>query len=156
MLYILSLSPTQTHQAMDSSSAIIKQQSKHVFMAEQEEAQDHHHHDHLDSSSSDQLATGPLSDLSSLLQQLPIKRGLSKHYKGKSRSFTSLSDVRCMDDLVKAEKHRYSKKLKPCKSYVGLVPSSRVISKKGSCSFLGANRRPPIPVQVASLSKPLC
>jgi hypothetical protein len=58
---------------MDSSSGIIKQQSKHGFMAmaEQEVAQDHHHDS---SSSSDQLATtGPLSDLSSLLQQLPIK-----------------------------------------------------------------------------------
>jgi hypothetical protein len=59
---------------MDSSSGIIKQQSKHGFMAmaEQEVAQDHHHDS--SSSSSDQLATtGPLSDLSSLLQQLPIK-----------------------------------------------------------------------------------
>lgn len=63
----------------------MKQQSKHGVMAKQV-AQDHD--DHLDSSSSsfevsttvgssssdDQLATGgPLSDLSSLLQQLPIK-----------------------------------------------------------------------------------
>jgi hypothetical protein len=74
---------------MDSSSAAMEQQiSKHGVMAKQV-AQDHH--DHLDSSSSsfevsttvgssssssssDQLATGgPLSDLSSLLQQLPIK-----------------------------------------------------------------------------------
>ncbi|XP_062150886.1 protein OXIDATIVE STRESS 3-like [Alnus glutinosa] len=156
---------------MDSSSAAMKQQSKHGVMAKQV-AQDHQdHHDHLDSSSSsfevsttvgssssssDQLATGgPLSDLSSLLQQLPIKRGLSKHYQGKSRSFASLSGVRCMEDLVKAEYS--SKKLKSCKSYVGLS-SSRVISKKlsnsrGSCSFLGANaRRPPISPHTSSTS----
>ncbi|KAG6660060.1 hypothetical protein CIPAW_03G079100 [Carya illinoinensis] len=73
------------------------------------------------SSSSDQLETGSLNDLSSLLQQLPIK-GLSKHYEVKSRSFASLSNVKCMEDLVKVE-HPYNKKLKSCKSYVGLGES---------------------------------
>ncbi|XP_018816683.2 uncharacterized protein LOC108988044 [Juglans regia] len=140
-------------------SAIIKQQSKHEMNMPEQGAQDHHHH-HLDSSSSDQLETGSLNDLSSLLQQLPIKRGLSKHYEGKSRSFTSLANVKCMEDLVKVE-HPCNKKLKSCKSYVGLGESQshrssrppmassssprlniskKLSNSKGSCSLLSVNR----------------
>ncbi|KAK3001530.1 hypothetical protein RJ639_022222 [Escallonia herrerae] len=104
-----------------------------------------------DSPPSGQLATAPLNDMSSLLQQLPFKRGLSKHFEGKSQSFTSLSSVRCLEDLVKPE-NPYNKKLKSCRSYGGLLTdshkssshlprntSSRLISKKssrGSCSSL--------------------
>ncbi|XP_041002487.1 uncharacterized protein LOC121248173 [Juglans microcarpa x Juglans regia] len=138
--------------------AIIKPQSKHEMSMPEQGAQDHRHH--LDSSSSDQLETGSLNDLSSLLQQLPIKRGLSKHYDGKSRSFTSLSNVKCMEDLVKIE-HPYNKKLKSCKSYVGLGKSQshrssrppmassskprlniskKLSNSKGSCSLLSVNR----------------
>ncbi|XP_074555839.1 uncharacterized protein LOC141811703 [Curcuma longa] len=40
-------------------------------------------------------------DLSSLVDDLPIKRGLSKYFEGKSESFRSLSDARCIEDLVK-------------------------------------------------------
>ncbi|KAI5683817.1 hypothetical protein M9H77_05045 [Catharanthus roseus] len=127
-----------------------------------------------DSSSSSPTSSGPLQDMSSLLQQLPFKRGLSKHYNGKSQSFTSLSNVRSLEDLAKPE-NPYKKKLKSCKSYGGLMfddhdenqprrsnSSSRLISKKpsskGSCSslsvkksssFLGGNsnsttNRPPL------------
>ncbi|KAK2999398.1 hypothetical protein RJ639_022671 [Escallonia herrerae] len=100
---------------------------------------------------SSQIATAPLNDMSSLLQQLPFKRGLSRHFEGKSQSFTSLSSVRCLEDLVKPE-NPYNKKLKSCRSYGGLLTeshkssshlprntSSRLISKKssrGSCSSL--------------------
>lgn len=108
---------------------------------------------------------GSLQDMSSLLQELPFKRGLSKHYNGKSQSFTSLSNVRCLEDLAKPE-NPYNKKLKSCRSYGGLMlesrhGSSRLISSKkattrGSCSslcvrrnpstgFLGSNRPPPVP-----------
>lgn len=87
------------------------------------------------------------------------RRGLSKHFQGKSQSFTSLSNVRCLGDLAKPE----NKKLKYCKSYSADLDShrshstkvtSRTISKKasrGSCSTLHAkknsflNNRPPIP-----------
>lgn len=128
------------------------------------------------SSSSAQLTSGdsePLQDMSSLLQELPFKRGLSKHYNGKSQSFTSLANVRCLEDLAKPE-NPYNKKLKSCKSYGvfeshhgspghpaarsnnhGGSSSSRLISKKasrGSCSSLCLKRnssfignRPPIP-----------
>ncbi|KAL3527378.1 hypothetical protein ACH5RR_012034 [Cinchona calisaya] len=121
-------------------------------------------------SSSDQIASGdsgPLQDLSCLLQELPFKRGLSKHYNGKSQSFTSLANVRCLEDLAKPE-NPYNKKLKSCKSYGGLFHEShgasssnqfgggrRLMSKKtsrGSCSSLCVKRnssfignRPPIP-----------
>lgn len=122
-------------------------------------------------SSSGQRASkisGPLQDMSSLIQELPFKRGLSKHYNGKSQSFASLANARSLEDLAKPE-NPYNKKLKSCKSYGGLMEShgsstqpaaksnySRLISKKGSkvgsCSSLCVKRnssfvanRPPIP-----------
>lgn len=98
------------------------------------------------------------------LQQLPPKRGLSKHFQGKSQSFTSLSKVLCLEDLAKPE-NPYNKKMKSCKSYVGLsrmlppptrsASSSKLFNKnRASCSsssierngsFLGLNNsnRPP-------------
>ncbi|XP_068649367.1 protein OXIDATIVE STRESS 3-like [Aristolochia californica] len=106
------------------------------------------------SSSPNQLvvAAGPLNEMSTFMEQLPFKRGLSKFFNGKSQSFTSLSNVRCLEDLAKPE-NPYKKKLKSCKSYGGELdshhksfspkPSSRTISKKaskGSCSLLGAKR----------------
>ncbi|EHA8589305.1 hypothetical protein COCNU_scaffold008964G000030 [Cocos nucifera] len=111
---------------------------------------------------------GPVFELSSLMAQLPIKRGLSKYYQGKSQSFTSLSDARCIEDLAKKETPY--KKMKPCKSYAGNLdasqksfhtpgPYNKTIAKKtsrGSCSSLVARRSsssllsiskpPPIPV----------
>lgn len=117
-------------------------------------------------------ATGPLQDMSSLLQELPFKRGLSKHYNGKSQSFTSLSNVRCLEDLAKPE-NPYNKKLKSCRSYGGGLmlqeigrhgsllkkTASRGSGSSSHCSsslcvrrnqstggFLGNNRRtPPVP-----------
>lgn len=108
-----------------------------------------------------------LGDMSDLLQQLPSKRGLSKHFQGKSQSFTSLSKVMCLEDLAKPE-NPYNKKMKSCKSYVGLSrvlppptrsssssklfnkkPSSRAscsslsIGRNGSYLGLSSNSRPP-------------
>nr|XP_043607271.1 uncharacterized protein LOC122579217 [Erigeron canadensis] len=98
-----------------------------------------------------------LGDMSDLLQQLPSKRGLSKHFQGKSQSFTSLSKVICLQDLAKPE-NPYNKKLKSCKSYVGLsrmlppptrsASSSKLFNKKTSssracCSSLSYGSRPP-------------
>ncbi|XP_061360525.1 protein OXIDATIVE STRESS 3-like [Gastrolobium bilobum] len=75
------------------------------------------------SSSDHQLSADPLSDMSSLFEQLPIKRGLSKHYQGKSQSFTSLANVKSLEDLAKAE-NPYNKRLKSCKSYGGRLAES--------------------------------
>ncbi|KAG4966504.1 hypothetical protein AAZX31_14G194200 [Glycine max] len=115
------------------------------------------------SSSSDQLVTEPLNEMSSLFQQLPIKRGISKYYEGKAQSFTSLAKVSSLEDLVKPE-NPYNKKLKTCRSYGGVMGETQIAkcspsaismqgSQRGSCSFLIANRssdnimgrRPPIP-----------
>ncbi|KAG4923481.1 hypothetical protein AAZX31_18G045500 [Glycine max] len=118
------------------------------------------------SAADDQLVVvaDPLGDMTSLFQQLPIKRGLSKFYQGKSQSFTSLTNVRSLEDLAKPE-NPYNKRLKSCKSYAGGLAeshSTRAVSKRGmvhstssrgSCSsfrrgsattnFMGS--RPPIP-----------
>ncbi|KAF5765271.1 hypothetical protein HanRHA438_Chr15g0714131 [Helianthus annuus] len=91
-----------------------------------------------DSSSS--IRSHGLEDMSGLLQQLPSKRsGLSKYFQGKSQSFTSLANVVCLEDLAKPE-NPFNKKLKSCKSYVGL---SRVVSsptESASSSKLLAKR----------------
>jgi len=114
-------------------------------------------------SSGERASTSPLHDLSSLMHQLPLKRGLSKYFQGKSQSFTSLSKVMSLEDLAKPE-NPYNKKLKSCKSYGGLLSAaqnhtssshlpranstSRLITKRassnsrGSCSSLGAKRTP--------------
>ncbi|KAF9617047.1 hypothetical protein IFM89_033152 [Coptis chinensis] len=91
---------------------------------------------------------GPLYELSELMAQLPIKRGLSNHFQGKSQSFTSLSNVNCIEDLAKKE-NPYRKRMKSCKSYGGLDATtnksyapkacSKIISKKVSRgSFLSS------------------
>ncbi|XWS17909.1 hypothetical protein CRYUN_Cryun33cG0109100 [Craigia yunnanensis] len=44
-----------------------------------------------------------LASLGSIEDSLPIKRGLSNHYAGKSKSFANLSDISSVRDLQKAE-----------------------------------------------------
>ncbi|KAJ8755882.1 hypothetical protein K2173_024427 [Erythroxylum novogranatense] len=109
-------------------------------------------------------SNGPLYELSELMSSLPIKRGLSKYYEGKSQSFTSLSRVTSIEDLTKKETP-YRRKMKGSKScakgleaYKPYTLPTHTISKvsKGSLpsmsfparsgSFLN-NNRPPIPVQ---------
>lgn len=61
----------------------------------------------------------PLSKMSDLMVELPIKRGLSRHYNGKSQSYTSLANVTSIHDLPKPERGPARKKLKSCRSYGG-------------------------------------
>ncbi|RRT81443.1 hypothetical protein B296_00022005 [Ensete ventricosum] len=86
---------------------------------------------------------GSLFDLSSLMAELPIKRGLSKYYQGKSQSFRSLSDVRCIEDLAK-EENPNRKKMKVCHGIGGLGATPRLYkkttSKRGSCPSLPARK----------------
>ncbi|KAL6972747.1 hypothetical protein U1Q18_026920 [Sarracenia purpurea var. burkii] len=108
-------------------------------------------------------SSGPLCDLSELMAQLPIKRGLSKFYDGKSQSFTSLSRVTSIKDLPKKETS-YRRKMKASKSYGGGLDSYKshthpkpTISKKTSRaslsfptrrgSFVNTCRPPLIPIQ---------
>ncbi|XP_004235639.2 protein OXIDATIVE STRESS 3 [Solanum lycopersicum] len=116
-----------------------------------------------DASSSPSSDDGALYDLSSLMSQLPIKRGLSKFYEGKSQSFTSLSRVTSLEDLAKKESP-YRRKMKSCKSYgAGLdsyksytLPKATILKKAsksssfssyGKASFISRSRPPLIPVQ---------
>ncbi|KAF5776888.1 hypothetical protein HanXRQr2_Chr12g0529301 [Helianthus annuus] len=86
--------------------------------------------DDASSSSSSSLNSNGSSvlDLSDLMTQLPIKRGLSKFYHGKSESFTSLARVMSIEDLPKKIKNPQSKMRK-------MNSHSKIISKKFSSSF---------------------
>ncbi|KAG8380033.1 hypothetical protein BUALT_Bualt07G0151400 [Buddleja alternifolia] len=87
-------------------------------------------------------SNGSLYDLSEIMEQLPIKRGLSKFYQGKSESFTSLSRVTSIEDLAK-KATPYRRNLKASKScgnglnsFKNYTLPKAIISKKatkGSC-----------------------
>ncbi|CAI0423491.1 unnamed protein product [Linum tenue] len=73
---------------------------------------------------------GSMFELSELMATLPIKRGLSKFYQGKSQSFTSLTRVVSIEDLVKKENPYNSsnsrrKMLKGSKSYANGLDACR-------------------------------
>ncbi|KAG9158348.1 hypothetical protein Leryth_026931 [Lithospermum erythrorhizon] len=55
----------------------------------------------LEEDASSSPSFSPLFHLCELMGQLPIKRGLSKYYDGKSESFTSLASVGNLEDIVK-------------------------------------------------------
>ncbi|XWS18941.1 hypothetical protein CRYUN_Cryun32bG0088100 [Craigia yunnanensis] len=116
-------------------------------------------------SNSSTNCNGPLYELSELMAQLPIKRGLSKYFQGKSQSLTSLSSVKNIEELVKKETP-YRKKMKSYKSHGGGLDTHKlytlpraIISKKVSRNSLASlsfpsrrssslSGRPPlIPVQ---------
>ncbi|GMN40025.1 hypothetical protein TIFTF001_009254 [Ficus carica] len=60
--------------------------------------------DDASSSSSSSSSTSPSPETrDQIVSQLPIRKGLSKYYHGKARTFTSLSDVKCVEDLAKKE-----------------------------------------------------
>ena len=74
---------------------------------------------------------GPLYELAPLLAHLPVRTGLSKYYKGKSQSFTSLSDVKCLQDLAKKTTAHTGRKAS--RSSISLHvqgPHSKTIGKK--------------------------
>ncbi|CAL9100338.1 unnamed protein product [Musa acuminata var. zebrina] len=107
------------------------------------------------SPSSKPASDGPLREMSSLMEQLPIKRGLSKYYQGKSQSYTSLAAVSSIEDLPKKETP-YARKMKTCRSYAGGMDASQKQTKKApkvaSCASLmsrssSSSRPPSIPLQ---------
>ncbi|XP_062090923.1 protein OXIDATIVE STRESS 3-like [Humulus lupulus] len=83
-------------------------------------------------------SNGPLYELSELMVHLPIRRGLSKYYQGKSQSFTSLASVVNVEDLPKkVSPYRRKMMMKSCKSYGGGLDSKlhypkALISKKSA------------------------
>ncbi|XP_076917981.1 uncharacterized protein LOC143578212 [Bidens hawaiensis] len=91
------------------------------------------------SCSSSSSMSGPLYELSELMAQLPLKRGLSKFYQGKSESFGSLANLNNIQDLAK-KSHR-SRRSK-CKSQnQTLSPKSTIVKSKKSCSSSLAKSR---------------
>ncbi|XP_042979239.1 uncharacterized protein LOC122309714 isoform X2 [Carya illinoinensis] len=68
-------------------------------------------------------------DMDALKTNLPQKRGLSRYYSGKSRTFTCMADVRCLEDLKKPE-HPEAKKRKKYseRKDIHLSPCRRVSS----------------------------
>ncbi|KAL8102491.1 uncharacterized protein LOC141678616 [Apium graveolens] len=91
--------------------------------------------DATSSSTSTSSISGPLYELSELMDHLPIKRGLSNFFKGKSQSFTSLASVKSLEDLAKKE-NPYKKKVKPCNRY---RPKAFIAKKSCSRSSKGSN-----------------
>ncbi|VVA96296.1 unnamed protein product [Arabis nemorensis] len=75
------------------------------------------------------------------------RRGLSKHYKGKSQSFTSLSEALTVEDLAKPE-NPLNAKLKQrrenphCRRFSGCGGASER-NLSGHDVFLAGNDRPP-------------
>ncbi|KAL5052684.1 hypothetical protein RYX36_033366 [Vicia faba] len=77
------------------------------------------------------------------MNHLPIKRGLSMFYRGKTQSFGSLARVESIEDLAKKVKSNYRNKVKPCKRF-GLCNTKATIAKKSpreSCLSVIISRR---------------
>nr|KYP45597.1 hypothetical protein KK1_032825 [Cajanus cajan] len=107
--------------------------------------------------SSSAHSNGPLYELSDLVNDLPIKNGLSMFFQGKTQSFTSLARVQSIEDLPKKDTS-YRKRMKSCRSFGRVLDRHRTsytpkatISKKASRrsfastitkrkSFLGGSR----------------
>ncbi|KAI3714695.1 hypothetical protein L6452_21654 [Arctium lappa] len=76
---------------------------------------------------------GPLYELSELMAQLPIKRGLSKYYQGKSESFGSLANLKSFQDLGK--RSRWSTKQTFRSQSQTLSPKGTIVKNKKSSLF---------------------
>ncbi|KAL1563272.1 hypothetical protein AAHA92_05759 [Salvia divinorum] len=90
------------------------------------------------SSSASSTSSSSLFEMADLMAQLPIKRGLSKFYDGRSESFGSLRSVESAEDLKKKErcsKQWHSKRIKLCNSYGNrhsLTPNPTIAKRSSS------------------------
>ncbi|KAI4981183.1 uncharacterized protein LOC123415205 [Hordeum vulgare subsp. vulgare] len=91
------------------------------------------------SSSSSSSSSGDHFEMSALMTQLPIKRGLSMFFDGKSQSFASLAAVASLEDLAKPAK----KRLKPSRSCEGGLDAhrGRFLSPRRHCPKAAAAAR---------------
>ena len=109
------------------------------------------------SSSSSSSSSADLFEMSALMTHLPIRRGLSKFFDGKSQSFASLAAVGSLEDLAKPARRR----LKPSRSCGGGLdahrdrflsprrhcPKARKAAARAALAVLGGSpRRPPLAV----------
>ncbi|XP_055831307.1 protein OXIDATIVE STRESS 3-like [Solanum dulcamara] len=93
--------------------------------------------DDASSPASRNSSDGALSDLSTLMAQLPIKRGLSEYYDGKSESFTCLARVTSVEDLPKKES-RYTRKMNNSSYKSHTLPKPVIFKKALRSSFLSS------------------
>ncbi|GAB2225340.1 hypothetical protein Droror1_Dr00006132 [Drosera rotundifolia] len=93
------------------------------------------------SSSSTSLLDGPLYGLSELMEQLPIKKGLSAFYAGKSESFTSLVNVKSVNDLAKTDpiyrRHRRRRR-RTGMNVRSITPKATIAKKRKGSGSSGA------------------
>ncbi|KAK4375401.1 hypothetical protein RND71_006078 [Anisodus tanguticus] len=80
---------------------------------------------------------GALGDLSTLMAQLPIKRGLSEYYEGKSETFTCLARVTSVEDLPKNETRKMKVYKSSYKSYT--LPKPIILKKASRSSLLSSS-----------------
>uniref|UniRef100_A0A0D9W8L8 Oxidative stress 3 n=1 Tax=Leersia perrieri TaxID=77586 RepID=A0A0D9W8L8_9ORYZ len=116
-----------------------------------------------DASSSSSSSAGHF-EMSSLMTELPIKRGLSKFFDGKSQSFASLAAVGGLEDLAKPMRKRL-KTSRSCGA-VGLQDAHRrrlccrnanaasSFKRAQQLSVLGASRRTTRPPPVTAAVSP--
>lgn len=71
-------------------------------------------------------------EMSALMTQLPLKRGLSRFFDGKSQSFASVAAVGSLEDLAKPAR----KRLKPSRSCGGALDAhrERLLSPRRHCT----------------------
>ncbi|KAF3629269.1 protein OXIDATIVE STRESS 3 LIKE 2 [Capsicum chacoense] len=69
---------------------------------------------------------GPLTSLAALEAALPLKRGLSAHYDGKSRTFMNLNEVKSVKEIEKEES--------PLNKRRRLTMARTILTKWGSSS----------------------
>ena len=97
--------------------------------------------DLTDDASSLSNSNGSLCDFSELMNNLPIKRGLSMFYEGKTQSFSSLAEVQNIEDLPK-KTIPYNKRMKSCRSYGGGLDSHKIWYSPKSTLLKKASRKP--------------
>ncbi|CAL4884709.1 unnamed protein product [Urochloa decumbens] len=93
-----------------------------------------------DATSSSSGSSSDRFEMSDLMTQLPIKRGLSRFFDGKSQSFASLAAVGSLEDLAKPPR----KRLKPSRSCGGGLDAHRgrrILSPRRHCAKPAAAAR---------------
>ncbi|OEL24174.1 hypothetical protein BAE44_0014805 [Dichanthelium oligosanthes] len=89
-----------------------------------------------DDASSSSCSGSDRFEMSDLMTELPIKRGLSRFFDGRSQSFASLAAVGSLEDLAKPPR----KRLKPSRSCGGGLDAhrGRLLSPRRHCTKAAA------------------
>ncbi|XP_047306839.1 uncharacterized serine-rich protein C215.13-like [Impatiens glandulifera] len=145
---ISTINTTSSSSSSSSSSSALDEDSS-SFSASSSLSTSSDMADMADDASSPLISGQSLYNLSDIMAQLPIKKGLSKYYDGKSQSYSSLSKVTSLEDLMKKNPHG-RKPMKGSKSYGGCLDSFKshtlpkpTISKRSSRNRLSSSSFPP-------------